>query len=477
MTTKFLAAFAATICFSLAAGAADQPGTRPSDRKAREILEKVVSIPTELGRNKVPEMAGYLAGEFRAAGFPADDVKVIPYKFTGDQTAVLIVRYRAESNTSGKGAKPILLMAHMDVVTAKREDWVRDPYQLVEQDGFFYGRGTYDIKQGITALTATFLRLRKEGFKPSRDLIIYFSGDEETAQDTTVTTVREHRDLVDAEFALNADSGGGTLDDDTGKPLFYNLQAAEKTYADFTLTVRNPGGHSSLPRPDNAIYELAAALGKVQAYHFPVQSNEITLASFAEAGKTTPGELGAAMKKFAADPKDASAAATIAANPSYVGQLRTTCVATGLAGGHANNALPQTATANINCRIFPGVKVDDVRATLQQVVGSGVEVKELGKAMSSDASPLRADVVDAVTRTVHKLRPGVPVVPNQASGATDGLVFRAAGIPTYGVDGLFIRSKDDFSHGLNERIPVDGFYSTLDHWYLLIKDLAGPRRR
>jgi acetylornithine deacetylase/succinyl-diaminopimelate desuccinylase-like protein len=473
MTMRLIAAFAASICFSLVAAAADPLGARPSDRKAREILEKVVSIPTELGRNKVPEMAEYLAGEFRAAGFPAEDVKVIPYKFTADQTAVLIVRYRGD----GKGGKPILLMAHMDVVTARREDWVRDPYQLTEEGGFFYGRGTYDIKQGITALTSTFLRLKKEGFKPSRDLIIYFSGDEETAQDTTVTTVREHRDLVDAEFALNSDSGGGTLDDDTGKPLFYNLQAAEKTYADFTLTVRNAGGHSSLPRADNAIYELAAALGKVQAYAFPVMSNEITIASFRESGKTTPGELGTAMTKFAANPQDAAAAAVIAANPSYVGQLRTTCVATELAGGHAKNALPQTATANINCRIFPGVKVDDVRATLQQVAGKGVEVTEFGKAMSSDASPLRADVVGAVTRTVRKLHPGVAVVPNQASGATDGLVFRAAGIPTYGVDGLFIRSKDDFAHGLNERIPVDGFYSSLEHWYLLVKDLAGRKPR
>jgi acetylornithine deacetylase/succinyl-diaminopimelate desuccinylase-like protein len=257
--------------------------------------------------------------------------------------------------------------------------------------------------------------------------------------------------------------------------LFYSLQAAEKTYADFTLTVHNPGGHSSLPRPDNAIYELAAALGKVQAYAFPVMSNEITVASFRATGKTTPGALGAAMTRFAADPNDAAAAAVIAADPSFVGMLRTTCVATGLAGGHANNALPQKATANINCRIFPGVKVDDVQKTLQQLVGGGVEVKELGKAMSSDASPLRPEVIAAVTRAVQKLRPGVPVVPNQSSGATDGLVFRAAGIPTYGVDGIFIRPKDEFAHGLNERIPVDGFYRSLDHWYLLLKDLAGRR--
>jgi len=211
----------------------------------------------------------------------------------------------------------------------------------------------------------------------------------------------------------------------------------------------------------------------VQAYAFPVMSNDITIGSFRAAGKTTPGELGAAMSKFAANPQDAEAAAVISKNPAVVGQLRTTCVATRLEGGHANNALPQSASANVNCRIFPGVKVADVGAKLQEIVGSGVEVKELGKAMSSDASPLRADVVAAVTRAVQKLHPGVPVVPDQASGATDGLVFRAAGIPTYGVNGLFMRPKDEFSHGLNERIPVEGFYSSLDHWYLLLKDLAG----
>jgi acetylornithine deacetylase/succinyl-diaminopimelate desuccinylase-like protein len=473
MNQKFLVAVAAALCMSTAWGAGESPGTRPSDRKAREILEKVISIPTELGRSKVPEMAEYLAGEFRAAGFPADDVKVIPYKLAGDQTAVLIVRYRGTGGEKGK--KPIVVMAHMDVVTARREEWERDPYQLVEENGYFFGRGTADIKSGVAGLTATFLRLRQEGFKPTRDLIIYFSGDEETAQDTTVVTVRDHRDLIDAEYALNSDAGGGVLDDDTGKPLFFSLQAAEKTYADFTLTAHNPGGHSSQPRPDNAIYDLATALGKVQAYAFPTMSNDITIASLRAAGKSTPGELGAAMSKFAANPNDVAAAAVISRNPAMVGMLRTTCVATRLDGGHANNALPQTATANVNCRIFPGVKVADVEAKLQELVGSGVTVKELGKAMSSDASPLRADLFSAVTRVVQKLHPGVPVVPDQASGATDGLVFRAAGIPTYGVGGMFMRPKDDFSHGLNERIPVEGFYSSLDHWYLLLKDLAGRR--
>jgi len=362
------------------------------------------------------------------------------------------------------------------VVTAKREEWERDPYQLIEENGYFFGRGTADIKSGVTSLTSTFLRLKKEGFKPKRDLIIYFSGDEETSQDTTVAMVREHRNLIDAEFALNSDGGGGTLDDDTGKPLYFVLQTAEKTYADFALTAHNPGGHSSQPRADNAIYELAVALTHVRDYQFPVMSNETTLASMRVASKTTPGELGVALGKFAANPRDEAAAAVIASSPSHVGWTRTTCVATLLEGGHAPNALPQTAVANVNCRIFPGVKIEEVQAALQKAAGAGIEVTVKDEPMSSDASPLRTDVVGAVTRTVQKLRPGVEVVPNQASGATDGLVFRAAGIPTYGVDGMFIRSKDDFSHGLNERVPVDGFYLALDHWYYLVKDLAGKRR-
>ena len=349
MKKSLIVAGAAALCMSVAAMAADPIGTRPSDRKAREILSKVVSVPTQIGNDKVPEMAEYLAGEFRAAGIPADDVKVVPFTFPDDRTATLVVRYRGD----GRGGKPILLMAHMDVVTAKREEWERDPYQLIEEGGFFFGRGSYDNKAGLAAIVATVLRLKAEGFKPKRDLIVYFSGDEETSQRTTVEMVRDHRDLIDAEFALNSDAGGGTLDDDSGEPLFYSLQAAEKTYADFSLTVHNPGGHSSMPRADNAIYELAAALTKVQGFSFPVMSNEITIASFRATGKTTPGELGAAMTKFADNPEDAAAAAIIAASPEYVGSTRTTCVATELAGGHALNALPQTASANVNCRIFP----------------------------------------------------------------------------------------------------------------------------
>jgi acetylornithine deacetylase/succinyl-diaminopimelate desuccinylase-like protein len=469
----FLAGTLLGLAVGSAATAAGQPARGPFDAKAREIFEKVVSIPTQIGNRKVPEMAAYLAGEFRAAGIPAEDITIVPFKLPADETAALIVRYRG----NGSGGKPILLMAHMDVVTAKASDWARDPYKLVEENGFFYGRGTLDVKHGVTELTTLFLRLKAEKFVPSRDLIIYFSGDEETSMATTVAVARQHRELIDAEYALNSDGGGGVLDDATGKPLFYGFQTAEKTYADFTLTTRNPGGHSSLPRPDNAIYDLAAALVKLRQFAFPVMWNDTTVASFRESARTTPGELGQAMAKFAANPKDAAAAATLSANPNYVGQVRTTCVATMLEGGHAQNALPQSAVANVNCRIFPGVKIEDVRLALAGVVGEGVAVAVDGEPMSSDASPLRKDIVAAVTRVVHRFYPEAIIVPQQSSGATDGLVFRSVGIPTYGVDPSFIRDKDGFAHGLNERLPVTAFYNGLEMWYMLIKDLAGPSKK
>jgi acetylornithine deacetylase/succinyl-diaminopimelate desuccinylase-like protein len=466
-TRSCLLVLGVVVGLSTASGAEYAP-RGPFEAKAREIFAKVISIPTSLGNRKVPEMAQYLAGQFRAAGFPAADITIVPFKLPADETAALIVRYRGD----GSGGKPILLLAHMDVVTAKRSDWERDPFKLIEENGFFYGRGTYDVKHGITALTTVFLRLKAEKYVPKRDLIIYFSGDEETAQATTVSVAKEHRALIDAEYALNSDGGGGTLDDNTGEPTIYGLQTAEKTYADYKLIARNSGGHSSTPRPDNAIYDLAVALVKVRSYAFPVMWNDTTLASFREAGKSTPGELGDAMKKFADNPRDEKAAAVLSANPGIIGQTRTTCVATMLEGGHAENALPQSATANVNCRIFPGVKPEQVRETLKQIVGPDIEVRMTGAPMSSDASPLRDDVIAAATRAVHRFYPGVPIAPAQSSGATDGLVFRSIGIPTYGVDPIFIKDKDAFAHGLNERLPVDAFYKSLEQWYMMIKELS-----
>jgi acetylornithine deacetylase/succinyl-diaminopimelate desuccinylase-like protein len=254
------------------------------------------------------------------------------------------------------------------------------------------------------------------------------------------------------------------------------MQTAEKTYVDFELTTRNPGGHSSMPRARNAIYDLSAVLLRLSAYRFPVMWNETTRQSFRSEGERTPGPLGDAMRRFAEEPLDTEASDVLSADPAYVGQVRTTCIPTLLNGGHAANALPQSATATVNCRVFPGVPIEQVRRTLEQVAGPEVEIKMLYEPIFSDASPLRDDVIAAVTRTVQKLYPGVRVVPAQASGATDGAVFRGAGIPTYGVDAVFNKNSDSFAHGLNERIPVKSFYTGLQHWYLLVKDLAGPRR-
>jgi acetylornithine deacetylase/succinyl-diaminopimelate desuccinylase-like protein len=291
---------------------------------------------------------------------------------------------------------------------------------------------------------------------------------------TTRSLVAKHRALLgDPEFALNADGGMGVLDETTGEAAVYYVQGAEKLYATYELNVRNPGGHSSEPRLDNAIYQIADALKAVEAYRFPVMWNDWTIGSFRASGTVTPGALGEAMKRFAANPRDEAAVNVLYENPSYVGLTRTTCIPTRLTAGHADNALPQSATATVNCRIFPGVGFEPVRATLAHVVGEGVEVRLTDEGTPSDASPMREDVMMAVANAVHASYPGTPIVPQMAAYATDGSVFRGAGIPTYGVSGVFIKDSESFSHGLNERVPVRSFYNGLTHWYVLIKQLAG----
>jgi acetylornithine deacetylase/succinyl-diaminopimelate desuccinylase-like protein len=451
----------------LAAAPAPPPTPEAVRRDAREIFATLVGMETSIGKGQVPKAAEYLAERFRRAGFPAGDIHVQ----TVGETASLVVRYRG----TGRGGRPIALLSHLDVVTAKREDWQLDPYTLTERDGFFFGRGTRDIKSEVAVLTETLIRLRAEGYVPTRDLILIFTGDEETTGATAIDLVEHHRDLVDAEYALNGDGGGGALAEADGKPLLYAVQGAEKTSATYLFTVRNPGGHSSAPRPDNAIYELADALEALRRYEFPVVWNDWTIGDFRVSAPRTPGPMGAAMQRFADHPGDAEAARVIAANPGRVGQLRTTCVATMLEGGHAENALPQSATATVNCRIFPGTSAHAVGATLQQLVGAGVEVKLSYEPLEADASPMRADVMAAVTRAVALYFPGAAVGGTQAAYATDGAVFRHAGIPTYGVSGLFEKPSDMFAHGLNERIPVESFYLDLGYWYTLIRDLAGGR--
>ena len=393
------------------------------------------------------------------------DVTIIPI----GETASLVVRYRG----SGKSQKPILLNAHMDVVAAKRSDWERDPFTLIEENGNFFARGTWDDKLDVTTLTTTFLRLKAEGFVPKRDLIIAFTGDEETTQDTATDLVKNHRDLIDAEFCLSGDIGQGVLDEESGKALYYQVSGAEKTAVTFELSVKNPGGHSSKPRADNAIYQLSDALKAVQAHPFPVMRNDWTVHGFEQQGPRVGGDVGDAMLRFAHDRGDESAVRILSASPEHVGQLRTTCVATRIAGGHADNALPQLATARINCRIFPGVSAQTVQDTLQGVVGQGVSVEMTETPIESPASPMRSDLMTAFAKAVHATHPGVPLVPHMEVGASDGAIFRANGIPTYGVQGIFIKLSEDFEHGLNERVPVSALSYGLQHWYTLLTTLGG----
>lgn len=435
-------------------------------RKTLEIYQHIIEIESSKGLGNVPKIANYLASELIAAGFPQEDVEVLPV----GETAALIARYRGNGSS---GKPPILLLGHMDVVEARSEDWERPPFELTKDDTYFYGRGTIDNKFGVAQLTSTFIRLTKEGFTPNRDLIIVFSGDEESSMVSTKVLAYEREDLAGAEFALNSDAGGGDLGAD-GEALVYMIQAAEKTYATWELTARNPGGHSSRPRPDNAIYDLANAIGKIQQYRFPVRWNDMTLEFFDETGRQMGGELGDAMIRFASDPTDKGAADRLAIESSYVGTTRTTCVVTMLRGGHAENALPQSATATVNCRIFPGVATSEIEKTLKQVVGNeALEFDLTEPATESPVSELREDVRAAIGEAVHVRYPEIRLIPVMESGGTDGMHFRSAGIPTWAAMGLFMNPDEKFHHGLNERIPIKAFYEALDHWSIILRELAG----
>ena len=442
--------------------------------RTRAMFETAIEIPTVAGRGQMPKMAEYLATELKKAGFAAEDINIIPHDGpAGDKTVSFIARWRGSGGDSGP--KPILVMAHMDVVEAKRADWKQDPFEFIERDGYFYGRGTSDDKQGVIATTAAVLKLKAEGFKPKRDIILFFTGDEETQMNGARLGAVDWRKLTDAEFALNADGGGGAYTR-TGAPIGFGLQTAEKVYQSYQFTARNRGGHSSRPRPDNAIYELAAALKKLEGHRFIPMLNETTRAYFTERAKQESGALGNAMRSWLANPNDGAAADAIEASELETGITRTRCVATMLEGGHAQNALPQRADATVNCRIMPGVDPKTVEAELKSVAGAGVEVTPFAnQGKLTQASPLRADVVQAYTEAVRSIHgPAVQIIPQMSTGATDGLYFRAAGIPVYGVEGSWgISPDDERAHGLDERLPVRALYDNVLHWEYLVTALAG----
>lgn len=459
-----LAAFALGLAaFSTAAAHAATP---EEQAEARRLLEKAISFKSSAQHGETPKMAAWLASEFLAAGFPKGDIEILP----AGKSVGLVVRYRGPG---GSGKAPILFLAHMDVVEAERSDWDYEPFTLTEKDGVFHGRGVVDNKQGVVDLTQTFIRLKKSGFVPTRDLILAFSGDEETGMLTTRALAER---LKGAEFALNSDAGGGA-EPEGGQPAAYYVQAAEKTYVTFELTVKNDGGHSSRPRADNAIYELASALKKVETYEFPVMWNPITLKSFAfEAARAEP-ETAKALERFVAKPGDRKAVRVLSKSIEYNTSMRTTCVATMLKGGHAENALPQTAVATVNCRVFPGVAIEDVRKGLADAVGNpALEITTLGEPLESPASELTPEIEAAVGAAVRARYPDAAIVPYMEAGGTDGLHFRRAGVPTFAIGSLFMRSGDQPNyHGKNENLRVEVFYAGLDHWTQVITALAGQK--
>jgi acetylornithine deacetylase/succinyl-diaminopimelate desuccinylase-like protein len=442
--------------------------------KTRDIFKQAIEIPSVHNRGEVPRVAKLLADQFRAAGIPDADIHFMPYEaLPGDKTEALIVRWRSPHATR----KPMLILGHMDVVEAKREDWKFDPFVFREEGGYFLGRGSSDMKNGDVATTMAAVKLMSEGFKPDRDIIFFYSGDEETEGKGATLGASQWRNLTDAEFGLNADGGCASYDRDF-RPLGCGISIAEKTFQTYFFTTHNPGGHSSRPRPDNAIYDLADSLEKLRTYRFQPMLNPANRGYFEERAKQEGNSaLGQAIRRWLANPNDGAAADIVEASPIDVGLTRTRCVATMLKGGHADNALPQSATATVNCRIMPGVQPRDVQAELQQMTGSNVSVTPdpnyIG--VPTPASPLRPDVLAAVTKAIQRFHgPEMHVFPVMAAGASDGSFFRAQGIPVYDVDGSWgISPLDDRAHGLDERIPVRAMYDDVLHWEMIIRALAG----
>jgi acetylornithine deacetylase/succinyl-diaminopimelate desuccinylase-like protein len=473
-------AFALAISLSLPALAQSPlPTTTPAQRaEARDIFKQLIEInTTDTPQGNVTTATTAMQKRFLDAGFPAADVHLIgpnPRKMD------LVVRYRAAGTPD---QKPVLFLCHIDVVQALRSDWHTDPFQFIEKDGYFYGRGTQDMKESDAALVATFLRLHREGYKPKRDLILALTADEEGGKFNGADwLVRNQRDLVDAAFVINPDSGGVELDH--GRTVVADVEATEKVYSDFQVTAVDRGGHSSLPRPDNAIYELTTALNKLAAYSFPFELNEVTRTYFKNLSEREPAQNAADMRAILADPPDMAAAARLSAEPSFNSNFRTTCVATRLFGGDANNALPQFAQANVNCRIFPGHSPEQIRQQLIALFNDPkLSVKYVSDAgVVSDTAPERKamtppppikEVFDPLTRITQQIWPGTPVTPVMENGASDSIYFAQAGIPCYGYSAIALERDDDRAHGQDERLPVDSYWKSLDFFYSFAKALGG----
>jgi acetylornithine deacetylase/succinyl-diaminopimelate desuccinylase-like protein len=454
--------------------------TSDADRaEAKAILKQLIEInTTDTPQGNVTTATAAMQKVFLDAGFPADDVHLLG---PNERKQNLVVRYRAAGTPT---EKPVLFLCHMDVVQALRADWSTDPFEFVEKDGYYYGRGTQDMKDSDAAVVSTFLRLHREGWKPKRDLILALTADEEGGKFNGANWLAtQHRELVDAAFVINPDAGGIELDH--GHAVVADVEATEKVYSDFQITATNRGGHSSLPRPDNAIYELTTALNKLQAYSFPFELNEVTRTYFKSLAVQETGQNAADFKAILATPPDLAAAARLgAAEPSFNSNFRTTCVATRLSGGHANNALPQFAQANVNCRIFPGHSPEEIR---QQLIGIFGDDKLIVKYVSdggvvSDTAPERKamvppppipEVFEPLTSLTQQIWPGLPVTPEMENGASDSIYFALVGIPCYGFSAIALERDDVRAHGKDERLPIDSYWKSLDFFYSFARAVGG----
>lgn len=455
----------------LAAGAAQaqQAGLRPDQQAFRALYKEMVETDTSVTTGSCTALADKIEVHLRAAGYGDGDITRFAVPEHPREGGLVVIL-----PGSSKTLKPILLLGHLDVVAAKREDWTRDPYQFIEEDGYFYGRGTADMKAMDAIWVDMLMRFRKEGYKPKRTLKLALTCGEETswAFNGARWLAENRRELIDAEFALN--EGGGGRTDGKGTVVQMSLHVGEKTAVNYRIEATNPGGHSSAPVRDNAIYELADALAKVRDLEFPLMLNDTTRAYFSRLGATRGDEMGKAMLAIVANPQDKAAEAVLNSDKSFHSMLRTTCVATLLDGGHANNALPQRAGANINCRIFPGVSAEEVRVTLEKAIGDPrMSVKLFDdRGPLAKAPPLTAAILKPAERLVAKYYPGVPVVPTMSTGATDGIYLQAVGIPSYGPPGLYGNPDGGGTHGLNERAIVKSVFTGRDLLTELVKDYA-----
>jgi acetylornithine deacetylase/succinyl-diaminopimelate desuccinylase-like protein len=446
---------------------------------SREIFEQLIQINTTDSVGSTTVAARAMERRLLDGGFPTQDVAVLgPTERKGNLVARL-------HGSGSSGLKPILIICHLDVVEARREDWTTDPFQFVEKDGYFYGRGTQDMKDSDAILVTTFIRFKREDYRPNRDVILALTADEEGGTANGVDLLlKNHRDLVDADFVLNPDSGG--VNTEHGKPVDIDVEATEKLYADFQLTSRNPGGHSSLPVPDNAIYHIADALSRLEHSPFPFELNSITRSYFERMAALEGKQTGDDMRAILRTPPNADAIARLSADARNNSTMRTTCVATRLSAGHANNALPQSAQAIVNCRILPGHSREEIRQELVRIFADPkIEVdyidpatgKSLDHAPEKQALPplpLRPDVLKPLERIVDEMWPGAPVVPEMETGASDSIYTMAAGLPSYGIGGVAIDRDDVRAHGKDERLRVSSYYDGVDFYYRYLKALTSP---